>query len=120
MNDGTTRQRRRGRRFPIQQPVEYKVLDSAALRGTGTSLNFSTGGIAFTTDDNLPVGSMVEVSVDWPVKLDGTCALKFVGVGYVLRSGDGRTAVKIHKHELRTRGKTPQPAPSPGGRAGTA
>jgi hypothetical protein len=51
--------RRRGDRFPIRESVQYKVLKRGivVLRGTATTLNFSTSGIQFTTEGPLPVGS---------------------------------------------------------------
>jgi len=109
--EGNTGNRRRGERFPILAAVFYKVLGkgSVAACGTGTTLNFSTGGIQFTTEGNLPVASLVEISVDWPAELDGHCALKFVGSGRVVRSERNRAAVKIEHYEFRTRGKLRQP-----------
>jgi PilZ domain-containing protein len=109
--EGETGNRRRGERFPIRAVVFYKVLGkgSVAACGTGTTLNFSRSGIQFTTEEDLPVGSSVEISVDWPAELDGLCALKFVGVGRVVRSEGNRAAVKIEHYEFRTRGKLRQP-----------
>jgi len=100
--------RRRGARFPIREAVQYKVLKAGAVvfRGTGTSVNFSSGGIEFTTESELRVGSTVEVSVDWPAKLGGDCALKFVGTGCVVRAAGDRAVVKFQRHEFRTRGKS--------------
>ena len=57
----------------------------------------------FTTEQKLPVGFTVELSVDWPAMLDGTCALKFVAVGQVIRSEQRRAAVKIDKYQFKTR-----------------
>ena len=100
--------RRRNRRFPIQLAVEYRVITShPALHGTGTTIDFSSRGIAFATENNLPVGSGVEISVDWPAKLDGQRALRFVAVGYVVRSHNGRVAVLIYDYEFKTRGRAP-------------
>ena len=38
-----------------------------------------------------------------PVRLDGTCALKFVATGHVVRAEEDRAAVQIQRYEFRTR-----------------
>jgi hypothetical protein len=63
-----------------------------------------SGGILFTTEERLPVGRTVELSVNWPARLDGVCPLKFVAVGRVVRSEENRAAVRIERYEFRTRG----------------
>jgi hypothetical protein len=45
----------------------------------------------------------VEVSVNWPARLGGTCPLKFVAVGRVVRAEPQRAAIKIERYEFRTR-----------------
>jgi hypothetical protein len=47
---------------------------------------------------------MVELSVNWPARLDGTCPLKFVATGRIVRSENDRAAVQIDRYEFRTRG----------------
>ena len=103
---GVAVDRRGTSRFPVQEELKYKVLHSksAAQCGTGQTLNIGSGGILFTTQDRLPVGRQVELSVNWPARLDGTCPLKFVATGRVVRSDATRAAVKIERYEFRTRG----------------
>jgi len=99
-------ERRWKRRFPIQLAIKYKFLSSRlVLYGIGTTIDVSSTGIAFVTEDILPVGKQLEVSVDWPAKIDGHCALRFVAIGRVVRSENGQVAVAIHGHEFKTRGK---------------
>ena len=47
---------------------------------------------------------MVELSVNWPARLDGTCPLQFVATGRVIRSEDDRAAVRIERYEFAPRG----------------
>ena len=107
MNGYLCQDRSQQRRFEIRQTVHYRILDRrrAVTAGRGITLNFSSGGVAFTTEDQLPNGRKVEVLVDWPAKLDGHCALRFVGIGRVVRSDGGWVAVKIQRHEFRTQAK---------------
>src|SRR5258708_4481219 len=100
---------RRGKsRFPVQQDVRYRVVQSrtAKVSGSGTTLNMGSGGILFTTEHKLPLGRMVEVSVNWPARLDGICALQFVATGRVVRTDGHRAAVRIEKYEFKTRSST--------------
>jgi hypothetical protein len=98
--------RRESNRFPLREDVKYRVLHTKnqEISGTGTTLNIGSGGILFTTEDLLPVGRIVELSVNWPARLDGTCALKFVAVGRVIRAEADRAAVRIERYQFKTRG----------------
>jgi hypothetical protein len=84
----------------------YRVVHSKreSMSGSGTTLNISSEGILFTTEDMLPVGRTVELSVNWPARLDGTCALKFVALGRVVRSEATQAVVRIERYQFRTRG----------------
>ncbi len=99
------RERRLTSRFPFREDVTYRLLQNKApsLVGTGQTLNIGSGGILFTTDERLPLGKMVEVSVNWPARLGGTCPLKMVARGRVVRSEVGKAAVRIERYEFRTR-----------------
>jgi hypothetical protein len=76
---------------------------SSRVIGTGRTLNIGSGGVLFTTEEQLPLGRSVELSVNWPARLDGTCPLKFVAVGRVVRSEAEIAAVRIERYEFRTR-----------------
>ena len=69
----------------------------------GKTLNIGSGGVLFTTEEKLPLGRQVEISINWPARLDGTCPLKFVASGRVVRSEQSRAAVRIERYEFRTR-----------------
>ena len=100
--------RRLTSRFPLQQEVRYRLVQSKAMaaKGVGQTVDISSGGVLFTTSDRLPTGRMVEIAMNWPARLNGTCALQFVARGRVIRS-DGKTAViRIQRYEFRTRGAT--------------
>jgi hypothetical protein len=104
---GENMDRRGTGRFPLREGVRYRLLNfkGDSVSGSGSTLNMGSGGILFTTEDLLPVGRSVELSVDWPAQLNGNCPLKFVAVGRVIRSEAGQAAVRIERYEFRTRGK---------------
>ena len=110
---GAPLERRGTSRFPVREDVRYRVVQSKGQKvsGAGTTLNIGSGGILFTTEDQLPVGRMVELSVNWPARLDGTCALQFVATGRVVRSEPTRAAVRIERYEFKTRSNRPNPLP---------
>jgi hypothetical protein len=49
------------------------------------------------------MGRMVELAVNWPARLGGTCPLQFIATGRVVRSEPDKAAVKIERYEFRTR-----------------
>jgi hypothetical protein len=102
--EGGAVDRRRTTRFPVCEELRYRVTHkSSGVSGTGKTLNIGSGGVLFTTEEKLPLGRTVELSVNWPARLDGTCPLKFVAVGPVVRSEAKIAAVRIERYEFRTR-----------------
>ena len=105
-DSGGTADRRETSRFPVRQDVRYRLLHAKGLpaSGVGRTLDIGSGGILFTTEDRLPMGRLVEVAVNWPVRLDGACPLRFVAVGKVVRSDATKAVVQIDRYEFKTRG----------------
>ena len=99
-------ERRAAMRFGIQQEVLYKILDqriAAPESGAGITLDISSGGVLFETEQRLRLGKRVELAMNWPVPLEGGCLLKFVAVGRIVRAEDNRAAMVIEQYEFRTR-----------------
>ena len=74
------------------------------VTGSGTTLNISSRGILFTTAEKLPVGSRVDLSINWPVCLEDTCPLQLVVTGHVVRAESKQAVVRIDHYEFKTRG----------------
>ncbi len=70
------------------------------------TLNMSSGGILFASQDPVDPLQRLEVTVNWPVQLEGRCPLKLVTIGRVVWIEGPRVAVKIEKYEFRTRGSS--------------
>jgi hypothetical protein len=98
--------RRLTSRFPLRQEVRYRLVQSKAMsaKGVGQTLDISSGGVLFTTSERLPTGRMVEIAMNWPARLNGTCALQFVARGRVIRADSKTAVVRIQRYEFRTRG----------------
>lgn len=111
------RERRMKRRFHIEQEVRYKMLygQRIAETGVGKTLNISSSGVWFTTENMLTTGMPVEVSMNWPVLLNDSCPMKLMIYGCVVRSNEKGAAVAIERYEFRTQGRAfQQPSVQPG------
>jgi len=106
-------ERRTKERFLIEQDVSYKPLSGQRIAetGSGRTLNISSGGIAFTTETLLTEGTPVEVSMSWPVLLQGSCPMKLLVYGCVIRSSERAATVVIERYEFRTQTKPFQQPP---------
>lgn len=105
--------RRAADRFPIEREVRYRLLNkrNAQEEGVGKTINISSTGVLFTTDQLLVAGKRLELSISWPAQLDNKCQLKLVARGRVARLEHGRAAIEIQQYEFRTqrtKGLTPE------------
>ena len=98
-------ERRINARFPCRLAVSYQTLEHPFMSGQGTSetLNISSKGLLFATEAKLEAGQLVQVTLDWPARLENQVPLKLVAEGRVVRNIDGQAAVTIEKYEFRTR-----------------
>lgn len=106
----TEDERRLARRYPMAHEVHYSLRDTRpGLTGSGTTVNISSRGVLFTTEQPLSVGSPLTLEVKWPVLLDNAKALKLVTRGKVVWCDSSRAAVEFHDWEFHTR-RGPQTA----------
>ena len=99
-------ERRASSRMAIEREVQYRVLNrgQAEPEARGKTVNISSSGVLFTTQQVLIPGRRVEVSIDWPAQLNAKCALKLVARGRIVRFEGDHAALEIMQHEFRTRG----------------
>jgi hypothetical protein len=100
-------ERRSSGRFPIAEEICYRIVDQRGGQrdGSGTTVDMAPGGIRFHTDTPPTQGRLLEVAVNWPVALQGTCPLKLVAVGRVVRSDANVAVLRIQKYQFKTRGR---------------
>ena len=106
MNDRKNPTDRRGTdRMEIEQDVRYRLLNKrdGESESCGKTVNISSHGVLFTTDQILLPGRRMELSINWPAQLDNRCALKLVARGRIVRFEGGRAALEIMQHEFRTK-----------------
>ena len=94
--------RRVDRRYPVSLALGYRAVNSNRV-GVGLTLNMSSSGLCFSSGEALAPGTKLEISLEWPFALGGSCPLKMCITGRVLWNGPRRTAVKILRYEFRTR-----------------
>jgi hypothetical protein len=70
---------------------------------TSETLNISSKGLLFPTEEPLQPGQLLQVSVDWPARLENQVPLKLVAEGRIVRNQNGLAAMRIDKYEFRTR-----------------
>jgi hypothetical protein len=102
---GAIQERRASTRFSLNLELRYTVSYrcTPVETGTGRTIDLSSSGLAFTADTPLPMGVRIDVSIDWPVLLDGGVKMQLKMSGLVVRTNGTETALQIHRHEFKTR-----------------
>ena len=103
-NEKLPADRRQSDRFPIEREVRFRVLNkrSGEETGEGKTLNISSSGVSFTSQQMLIPGRRLELSISWPVQLNDLVPLKLVTRGRVVRFEEGQAAIEIQQYEFRT------------------
>jgi hypothetical protein len=97
-------ERRARVRFSLNLEVRYCVAGRGAVEnGSGLTIDMSSSGLSFTADKPLLIGQGLDLSVDWPARLDGDVQLQLVASGVVVRTIRTVTALRIERYEFRTR-----------------
>jgi|ERR1017187_298427 hypothetical protein len=98
-------ERRASTRFSLNLELRYTVRGSRAQveTGSGCTIDLSSSGLRFAAQSPLEPGMKLDVAIDWPVLLDGGVHLQLIVVGEVVWSKGTETALRIQRHELRTR-----------------
>jgi hypothetical protein len=97
-------ERRSSTRFPIHCELQFKTTNRrfAIVTGTGRTVNISSSGVLVEAKSGPPVGTCIELSIQWPVSLNERCLLKLIAKGRVVRQNDRQFAVKVLKYEFKT------------------
>jgi hypothetical protein len=97
-------ERRAANRFPIERQIHFKAIGKRKIAecGLGQTINISSTGVLFTTDQFLSPGRRLEVAISWPAQLDASVGLQLVAQGRIVRSDQGTAALEIQHYEFRT------------------
>ena len=96
--------RRAARRYTLELDVRFRISfrKQVYAHGAGRTLDVSSGGVAFTSNGDVPIGARAELSIAWPVMLNNSVPLTLAIVGRVVRQEYGTVAIKTIRHEFRT------------------
>jgi len=99
-------EQRRGARYSLELPLRYIGLyrRKSLVSGTGCTVDMSSNGLLFTTDQYLEAGLDVELWIDWPARLHDETALQLVVSGRVVRVAGPEAAIRMKRCEFHTRG----------------
>lgn len=100
-------ERRRARRFSLELKLRYRTLNRPVLEGNGKTVNISSFGVLFISDQELPVGMRLDLFICWPAQLNDNCLLNLVVRGSIVRHAKGLLALEIQDYVFRTRGVKP-------------
>lgn len=71
-------------------------------RGTGTTVDLSTGGILFESDHEPAAPGFMELAITWPATPDHFPSMHLMVIGRVVRMSGTRVAVRIKQHGFST------------------
>ncbi len=88
-------------RFEIERPVEYRFTDVRdATRFLGRTVNISSGGVLFQTDQSVTVGRKLELTVRMAKLAPEAPEVDLRLLGVAVRCGQGWAAAHIRKHKI--------------------
>lgn len=114
MPDAHSSDRRAARRYPIALQLQYRLMRKGRIQllGFGRTINISSHGVLFEVDDVVPTGGQLELALNWPLLLEGSCGLQLIMRGRILRTDEKIIALKAEFHEFRTAGRVPHEKPA--------
>jgi hypothetical protein len=97
MRLATAAERRRGKRYPLQFDLEYRVFGKghSIFVGSAKTVNISSGGVLLTPTDQVCKGQLVELSIKWPIGVAGAPGAILEVLGRAQRVDASGTAVRI-------------------------
>lgn len=99
-------ERRSRVRFPFELRVRFRSLDPGLpLSGTGRLVNMSSGGLLVASRHEMIIGTLLEVNIDWPTRLDDRIPLRLIAAGKVTRCDSFRFALILERYHFQLAGR---------------
>lgn len=98
-----TEERRVRPRFELRLTLRYRLSQKGGVEDhwqTGVTRDISADGVGFKARRPLPIGSHIELRIDWPARYRSECTVDLQATGFVIRSDQNRTAVRISSHRF--------------------
>ena len=80
---------RRSARFPLIEPVSFRVTNNGNHPIHATTRDLSAGGVFLYADQEIAAGSPVEIDLEWPQEFSSTEAVQLRAWGCVVRVESG-------------------------------
>ncbi len=90
--------------YPVAMEMKYKTRTRTSRVGLGKTRWMSNRDVTFTTDQAIPQGTLLEISIAWPALLNDRVALQLVVEAEIVRCQESEMTARILKHHFRTRG----------------
>ncbi|HWB83758.1 MAG TPA: PilZ domain-containing protein [Bryobacteraceae bacterium] len=96
-------ERRGNKRYDVRLSLRFRLTKKGSLTrwGSGTTCNMSTDGICFRSRRPLPVGSHLELLIEWPAQVGDSQPMHLQATGFVVWNSAGRTAVHLASRKFR-------------------
>jgi hypothetical protein len=96
-------ERRINRRYNLHLPLHYRVARRGLppITGLGTTRDVSSMGLSFRCRRALPIGSHVELSIEWPARHGEDGAIELHVSGQIVRSDGGKISVAMSSRQFR-------------------
>jgi hypothetical protein len=96
-------ERRLDCRYRFEQPLRYSFEQHGGARlGAGYTVELGGGGVLFRTDCPPPDEASIELSMMWPLLVQGVCSVVLVMYGTVVRTDARGTSVRMHRYRFQT------------------
>jgi hypothetical protein len=94
---------RASNRYAVRAPVQYRFAAPSleSVWKSGCTRDMSAGGILIDPPEAAPVGSTLELAIDWPGLYHGKPMVRLFVSGMVARVDSRGTALRILSHEFR-------------------
>jgi hypothetical protein len=107
-------------RFPLDLRVRFRSISGSLFSGTGRAVNVSCGGVLvvsthIVSQHGISVGVHLEMSIEWPLLLDGRIPLQPFAAGRIVRCRPFEFAVSFDRYQFRTMKRSSQPPVCSGG-----
>jgi PilZ domain len=96
-------ERRESPRFDLRLTLRYRLSQKGEGEDrwqTGVTRDMSKNGVGFKARRPLPVGCHIELRIDWPARYNADYPVDLQATGFVIRSDQHRTAVRISSHRF--------------------
>lgn len=101
-NNTTTKNRRLATRYGVRTPFRYRVVNNKADSAWkyGKTLDMSARGILIEVPETAPMGSALEIMMDWPGLYHGKTLVRLVLIAVVTRIDARGIALRILRHQF--------------------